>query len=148
MVVNHILMFPFIKGLYFLCTNDPKKVEFIINIKSISWINHKIVISFLQHFRQFLRIKDGNEDEPETEIGENFEILLQFVLDCRQLPAAEVIEKYFVEDSTLSLSNNPLRKELKSGSKDPEKLEEAEDDVKNVSAIKSKSSYSCNKITK
>ena len=83
-----------------------------------------------------MRIKDGNEDEPETEIGENFEILLQFVLDCRQLPAAEAIEKYFVADSTLSLSNNALRKELKSGSKDPEKLKEAEDDVKNVSAIK------------
>ena len=85
-----------------------------------------------------MRIKDGNEDEPESEIGENFEILLQFVLDCRQLPAAEVIEKYFVEDSTLSLSNNALRKELKSGSKDPEKLKAAEDDVKNVSAIKRK----------
>ena len=93
-----------------------------------------------------MRIKDGNEDEPESEIGENFEILLQFVLDCRQLPAAEVIEKYFVEDSTLSLSNNALRKELKSGSKDPEKLKEAEDDVKNVSAIKSKSSY-LNKVS-
>ena len=41
-------------------------------------------------------------------------------------------------DSTLSLSNNALRKELKSGSKDPEKLKAAEDDVKNVSATKEK----------
>jgi len=93
--------------------------------------NEGIITDSQKHFRQFLRIKDGNEDEPETEIGENFEILLQFVLDCRQLPAAEAIEKYFVADSTLSLSNNALRKELKSGSKDPEKLKEAEDDVKN-----------------
>ena len=92
-----------------------------------------LILIFLQEFRKFLRVKDGNEDEPETEIGEDFEILLQFVLDCRQLPATEVIEKYFVEDSTLSLSNNALRKELKSGSKDPEKLKVAEDDVKNVS---------------
>ena len=79
-----------------------------------------------------MRIKDGNEDEPETEIGEDFEILLQFVLDFRQLPGAQVVEKYFVSDSTLSLSNNAIRKELKSGSQDPQKLKTAEEDVKNV----------------
>ena len=81
-------------------------------------------------------MKDGmDEDDPETEIGEDFEILLQFVLDCRQLPAATVIEKYFVADSTLSLSNIALRKELKNGSKEPAKLKAAEDDIKNVSGI-------------
>ena len=79
-----------------------------------------------------MRIKDGNEDEPETEIGEDFEILLQFVLDFRQLSGAQVVEKYFVSDSTLSLSNNAIRKELKSGSQDPQKLKTAEEDVKNV----------------
>ncbi len=77
-----------------------------------------------------------DEDDPETEIGEDFEILLQFVLDCRQLPAAKVVEKYFVADSTLSLSNSALRNELRAGSQDPKKLKAAEDDVKNVSVMK------------
>ena len=97
-------------------------------------MRYVITIHILQHFRQHLRMKDGmDEDDPETEIGEDFEILLEFVLNCRKLPAATVIEKYFQADSTLSLSNNALRNDLKAGSKDQEKLKVAEDDVKNVS---------------
>ena len=109
------------------------KVRYIIFFSNqFIFITRWPSIFFPQNFRHFLRIKDGNEDEPETEIGEDFEILLQFVLDSRQLPGAQMVEKYFVSDSTLSLSNNAIRKELKSGSQDPQKLKTAEEDVKNV----------------
>ena len=91
----------------------------------------------LQHFRKFLREKDGNEDETDLKEVGAFELRLQFILDCeKSADRQDLVKKYFSSARGIALSNNSLRKELANQDLDGKslenKLKEANEDVKQV----------------
>jgi hypothetical protein len=94
--------------------NKSEKQTLFLTLK-----NEGCIPDSLKTFRKFLREKDDTADEDNDQVDSvlqgDCEMMLQFILDVQTLEHDKIGSKYFSEDSKmyrLALTNNSLRKEL------------------------------------